>query len=164
MTIRTPVRAITAAAAAIIMTAAPAAADACPPTQHEHTVTTEPAEGQFRCGELLLTVNGGTQTETVDSTLRGTLTHGVAHILIRRAYHAITLVGSDGRSYRASAHAWERVILRAPDFENPVWAHEVAMVTFYGGPHGSPGFVKENLTINHGVETDTVTGACDFAD
>jgi hypothetical protein len=163
MTVRTPVKVLAVAATAIVMTAAPAAA-VCPPTQHEHTVTTEPVEGQFRCGDLLLTVNGGTQTETVDSTLRGTLTHGVVHILIRRSYDHITLVGSDGRDYRASAFAWERVILRAPDFDNPVWAHEIAQVTFHGGPHGSPGFVRENLTIKHGVETDTITGACNFAE
>jgi hypothetical protein len=141
MTVRTPVKVLAVAATAIVMTAAPAAA-VCPPTQHEHTVT----------------------TETVDSTLRGTLTHGVVHVLIRRSYDHITLVGSDGRDYRASAFAWERVILRAPDFDNPVWAHEIAQVTFHGGPHGSPGFVRENLTIKHGVETDTITGACNFAE
>ena len=81
-----------------------------------------------------------------------------------RVYDDLTLAGSDGRAYRATAFAHERVTLIAPDFENPVYVKEVVGTTFYGGPNGSPGWEHEVLKINHGTWVDTVTGPCSYVD
>ena len=37
-------------------------------------------------------------------------------------------------------------------------------MSFLGGPHGSPGYLNEHLRIRDGVESDQVTGPCDYAD
>ncbi len=137
-------------------TATPAGDD---PPQHEHTVTTVPASGAFRCGDLLLTVDGGTETEVFD----GVLVDGVARIRITRSYRGVTLAGSDGGRYRATAHVRARFVLVAPDFDNPVWGIEVIRVRFHGR-HGSPGFLNEVLTIRDGVENDVVSGPCDYVE
>ena len=86
----------------------------------------------------------------------------IAHVV--RLYADLTLLGSDDRTYRATAFAHERVTLVAPDLENPTYVKEVNGTTFYGGPNGSPGWVHEVLKINHGTRVDKVTGPCSFAD
>lgn len=144
----------------LVMAAAPAAATSAEPVQHEHTVTTVPAEGMFHCGDLVLSINGGTETEIFD----GVLKHGVARVRIIRLWHGVTLAGSDGRHYRASGRAHARFVLVAPDFDNPVSGHEVINVRFHVRRHGSPGYLHEELIINDGVETDVVSGPCDYAD
>jgi hypothetical protein len=153
---------LAALVSAIGLAALPAGpASASTPPQRQHTVETFPFIGdQFRCGDLLLTANGGTYTETTDATLN----NGTLHIHVVRVYADLTLVGSDGRTYRATAFAHERVTLVAPDFENPTFVKEVNGTTFYGGPNGSPGWVHEVLKINHGTRVDKVTGPCSFAD
>jgi hypothetical protein len=143
----------------LVVGTGPGSATADPP-EREHTVTTSPAEGRFRCGDLLLTTTAGTQTETID----GMLTNGVAHVRIQRRYDDVKLSGSDGRTYRAVAHVDAHFVLVAPDFDNPVRGDEVIHVTFLGGPQGSPGYLNEQLRIRDGVETDQVTGTCDYAD
>jgi hypothetical protein len=160
MSLSTPTRMILASAASTALLSAAATPAHANPTQHVNTVETFPLEGQFRCGDLLLTATGGTFTERIE----GTVSNGVIHLGIHRTYHGITLVGSDGADYRATASANERVVLLASDPENPVWAHEVNQTTFQGGPGGSPGYVHEDLRIDNGVETDVVTGECDFVD
>jgi hypothetical protein len=137
----------------------PESANSDPP-EREHTVTTSPAEGRFRCGDLLLTATAGTQTEIID----GTLTNGVAHVRIQRRYDDVTMTGSDGRLYRAIAHVNAHFVLIAPDFDNPVQGDEIIHVTFLGGPQGSPGYLNEHLRIRDGVEADQVTGPCNYAD
>lgn len=152
---------LTALVSAIGLAALPAGpASASTPPQHEHTVETLPYDDQFRCGDLLLTANGGTYTETTDSTLK----NGTLHIRVVRVYDRLTLLGSDGRTYQATAFAHERVTLVAPDFDNPTYVKEVNGTTFYGGANGSPGWIHEVLKINHGTRVDTVTGPCTFAD
>ena len=37
-------------------------------------------------------------------------------------------------------------------------------VVFRGGPDKSPGYLRENIRIIDGNETDVVSGPCDFAD
>jgi hypothetical protein len=130
------------------------------PPEREHTVTTSPAEGQFRCGGILLTVNAGTQTEIID----GRMANGVVHVRIERRYDGVTLAGSDGRTYRAIAHVSSHFVLVAPDLDNPVRGDENIHVSFLGGRHGSLGYLNEHLRIRNGVETDLVTGSCDYAD
>ena len=137
--------------------AGPAIAD---PPERDHTLTTSPAEGRFRCGELLLTVTAGTQTEIID----GRFKNGVVNVRIQRRYDGVTMAGSDGRVYRATAHVNSHFVLIAPDFDNPVRGDEIIHVSFLGGPQGSPGYLNERLRIRGGVKTDQVTGPCDYAD
>ena len=153
-------KALTVAITGLVMAASPAAATTAEPVERVHTVTTNPAQGAFRCGDLLLTVNGGTETEIFD----GVLKNGVARIRIVRFARGVTLTGSDGRHYRASAHVHARFVLVAPDFDNPVWGQEIINVRFFGARHRSAGYLHEELLINDGVETDVVTGPCDYAD
>lgn len=144
----------------LLLVASPAGSAIADPPERQHAVTTSPAEGRFRCGELLLTVTAGTQTETID----GRFKDGVVHVRIQRRYDGVTLAGSDGRVYRATAHVNSHFILTAPDFDNPVRGDEIIHVTFLGGPHGSPGYLNEHLRIRNGVASDQVTGPCDYAD
>jgi hypothetical protein len=166
---RTRAHAVTRAVAAlavsgVLVAAAPATAHARPAghdaIEHEHTVTTAPAEGRFRCGDLVLTADGGTETEIFDGVRVG----DVVRIRITRRYDGVTMAGSDGRRYRARAHVEARFVLVAPDFDNPVWGREVIWVRFLGGPKSSPGWLHEVLTIRDGVEHDVVTGPCDYFD
>jgi hypothetical protein len=145
------------AAGGLLLAAVPPASAAQP--ERLHTVTVSAAEGRFRCGELLLTVVGGTQTETVD----GRLKDGVAHVRIERAYDDVVLAGSDGRDYRATSHVSSVFVLVAPDLENPVRGDELIHVSFHGA-QGSPGHLEEHLRIRDGIETDEVTGTCGYAD
>jgi hypothetical protein len=144
----------------LLLATAPAAPALAEPPVEEHTVTVSPAEGHFRCGELLLTVTAGTETETTD----GRLKDGVVHVWIQRRYDGVTLAGSDGRVYRAISHVNARFILIAPDFDNPDQGDEIIHVTFQGGPQGSPGYLNEHLRIRNGVESDEVTGTCGYVD
>ena len=144
----------------LLLVGSPAGSAQAAPPEHEHTVTVSPAEGRFRCGELLLTATAGTETEIFD----GRLVNGVAHVRIQRRYDGVTLAGSDGRTYRAVAHVNAHFVLVAPDFDNPVRGDEIIHVGFLGGPQGSPGYLNEHLRIRDGVETDQVTGPCDYAD
>lgn len=137
--------------------AGPATAE---PPQRDHSVRTSSAEGRFRCGDLLLTVTDGTETETVDSRFKD----GVADVWIERRYDGVVLSGSDGYSYRAIAHVSSHFVLVEPDFDNPVRGDELIHVSFLGGPQGSPGHLDEHLRIRDGVESDEVTGPCDYAD
>lgn len=153
------------AATAIAMTGllligSPAGSAIADPPERDHSVTTSPAEGSFRCGELLLTATAGTQTEIID----GRFKNGVANVRIQRRYDGVTLDGSDGRVYHATAHVNAHFVLIAPDFDNPVRGDEIIHVTFLGGPQGSPGYLNEHLRIRVGVETDQVTGPCDYAE
>jgi hypothetical protein len=134
-----------------------AAAD---PPERDHTVTTSPFEGRFQCAGVLLTVTAGTETEIFDSTFKD----GVVHVWIQRRYEGVTLAGSDGLGYRAIAHVNAHFVLVAPDFDNPVRGDELIHLTILGGPQGSPGYLNEHLRIRDGVETDEVTGPCNFAD
>ncbi|HET6627967.1 MAG TPA: hypothetical protein VFG63_16370 [Nocardioidaceae bacterium] len=144
----------------LLVVGAPAGPAIADPPEGDHTVTTSPAEGRFLCGELLLTVTGGTQTEIID----GRLKNGVAIVRIQRRYDGVTMAGSDGLVYRATAHVNSHFVLIAPDLDNPVRGDEVIHVSFLGGPQGSPGHLNEHLRIRDGVETDQVTGPCDYAD
>jgi hypothetical protein len=158
MSLPTPTKMIlTGAASAALLTAGVMPAQATP-AEHLNTVETYSFEGQFQCGDLVLTSTGGTFTERIE----GTLSNGVIHVGIHRTYHDLTFVGSDGVEYRATATANERAVLLATDMENPIWAHEVNQTTFQGGPGGSPGYVHEDLRIDNGHETDVVTGGCAF--
>lgn len=144
----------------LLLVGSPAGSAFADPPERDHTVTTSPAEGRFRCGELLLTVNAGTQTEIID----GRFKNGVVHVRIQRRYDGVTLAGSDGRVYRATAQVNSHFVLIAPDFDNPVRGDEIIHVSFLGGQQGSPGYLNEHLRIRDGVETDQVTGPCDYAD
>lgn len=144
----------------LMLVGLPAGSAIADPPERVHDVTTTPAEGRFRCGELLLTVTAGTQTEVID----GRLHNGVANVRIQRRYDGVTLAGSDGRTYRATAHVNSHFVLVAPDFDNPVRGDEIIHVSFLGGPQGSPGYLNEHLRIRDGVETDDVTGPCNYAD
>jgi hypothetical protein len=155
-----PAAAMSIALSGLLLVGSPAGAANADPPQREHTVTTSPAEGRFRCGELLLTVTAGTQTEIID----GRLVNGVGHVRIQRRYDDVTLAGSDGHTYRAVAQVNANFVLIAPDFDNPVRGHEIIHVGFLGGPQGSPGYLNEHLQIRGGVETDQITGPCDYAD
>jgi hypothetical protein len=167
----TPIKTSAAAAAVLMLAATPAvaraggpdsdqrAAQSVPHVQHLHTVTTTPAAGRFRCGQLILTVTSGTETEVFD----GLETQGVTFIEIHRYWKHVKLVGSDGRVYRPSGSTREKVVLVAPDDDNPAWATEIIKLRF-DNPHvGSPGHLREVIKIRDGVRTDTVTGPCDFA-
>ena len=151
--------AATAIALSGLLVAAPADSASADPPEREHTVTTSPAEGQFRCGELLLTTTAGTQTEIID----GSFKNGVANVWIRRRYDDVAVAGSDGRVYRATAQVNSHFVLIAPDFDNPVRGDEIIHVSFLGGPQGSPGYLNEHLQIRDGVETDQVSGPCGYA-
>ena len=109
--------AVPARASTVIDTGTAAAVSAASgsPTRHEHTVRTYPARGKFRCGDLVLTVNGGTETETSDGDLR----NGVAHVSISRIGRQVTLAGSDGRTYRAAGFTLGWFVLEAPHFNKP---------------------------------------------
>ena len=145
----------------LLVVGAPAGSATADPPERDHTVTINSSlEGRFRCGELLLTVTAGTETETIDSTFK----NGVAHFWIERRYDGVTLAGSDGRIYTATAHVNSHFVLIAPDFDNPVRGDEIIHVTFHGGPQGSPGYLNEHLRIRDGAESDEVTGPCDYAD
>jgi hypothetical protein len=150
-----------AAAVSIALLAATSTVPAnAEPVQREHTVTSVPVEGQFICGDLVLTADGGTETEIFDAILR----NGVLRIRIRRDAHDVTLAGSDGYRYTATSHVRARFLLVSPDFENPVWGYEFIIVRFRGGPHRSPLHLREELVIRNGTETDVVSGPCDFAE
>ena len=153
-------RSVATATTALLMTAPPAHAGHHEPRQHEHTVTTVPAEGMFTCGELTLTVESGTETEIFD----GVLQNGVARIRIARDWDNVVLEGSDGRSYLASGHTRARFVLVDPDFDNPVWGHERIVVRFSTASHRPVGYIREEIRIRQGVETDVVSGPCDFAE
>lgn len=152
-------RGVATATAGLLLAAAPAHADH-DPVQREHTVTTVPAQGAFTCGHLTLTVTGGTETETFDGVLR----HGVARIFIARDWDDVTLEGSDGRSYVALGHTRARFVLVEPDLENPVWGQEDILVRFRTASHRAIGYLRETIRIRKGVETDVVSGPCDFAE
>jgi len=144
----------------LLVVGAPAGSAIADPPDRDHTVTTSPAEGRFRCGELLLTATAGIQTEIID----GSFKNGVVNVRIQRRYDGVTMAGSDGRVYRATAHVNAHFVLIAPDFDNPVRGDEIIHVSFLGGPQGSPGYLNEHLRIRDGVETDQVTGPCNYAD
>jgi hypothetical protein len=144
----------------LLLVGSPAGSAIADPPERDHTVTTSPAEGRFRCGELLLTATAGTQTEIID----GRFKNGVANVRIQRHYDGVTMAGSDGRVYRANAHVNSHFVLIAPDFDNPVRGDEIIHVSFLDGPQGSPGYLNEHLRIRGGVESDQVTGPCDYAD
>jgi hypothetical protein len=143
-----------------LVVGAPGASAVAEPPERDHTVTTAPAEGRFQCGDLLLTVTAGTETEIFD----GTFKDGVVHVWIKRRYEGVTMTGSDGLSYLATAHVNAHFILIAPDFDNPARGDELIHVSFHGGPQGSPGYLNEHLRIRDGLETDEVTGPCTYAD
>jgi hypothetical protein len=144
----------------LLLVVSPAGSAIADPPERDHAVTTTPAEGRFRCGELLLTATAGTQIENID----GRFKNGVATVRIQRRYDGVTLAGSDGRVYRATADVNSHFVLIAPDFDNPVRGDEIIHVSFLGGPQGSPGYLNEHLRIRDGVETDQVTGPCEYAD
>jgi hypothetical protein len=153
-------RSIATATAGLLLAATPAHAGHHEPDQHEHTVTTVPAEGTFTCGDLTLTIESGSETETFD----GVLQNGVVRIRITRDWDDVTLEGSDGRSYRASGHTRARFVLVDPDFDNPVWGREDILVKFRTVSHRLVGYLREVIRIRHGVETDVVSGPCDFGE
>jgi hypothetical protein len=171
MTSWTPAKTGAVAAAGIMLATAPAAALAATPTsaqgtgksvphvEHLHTTTTTPASGRFRCGQLLLTVTQGTETEVFD----GLQTRGVTFVEIHRSWKNVRLVGSDQRRYRASGATREKVVLVEPDDDNPVWATEIITLRFHDRHGGSPGYLREVIKWRDGVRTDVVTGPCDFA-
>ncbi|MEO5852452.1 MAG: hypothetical protein ABIQ15_08055 [Nocardioides sp.] len=159
-TASTKVIASLAAVAALAATPGAAASvvrESAPP-RHEYRVDTRPATGTFHCGDLRLKVTGGTETETTEGDLR----NGIWRVAISRAFHHLTLAGSDGRTYRAFSVTAAWFVLDAPDFEHPRTGREMIVVVFRGGPDKSPGYLRENLVIRNGHETDTVTGPCDF--
>ncbi len=122
-------------------------------------MTTVPVHGNFICGALALSVNAGTETEIFDAVLE----NGIVRIRISRSWQGVTLTGSDGQTYRASGQAHARFVLVDPDFDNPVWGHEVVLVRFRSGSDGSSLYLREEITIRNGSEDDVVSGPCDFA-
>ena len=139
-------------------TAYPTVAGAAEGSQYEHTSRTYPATGTFRCGDLVLRVTKGTETEVQD----GYLNNGVTRVAIARTWRGVVLAGSDGRRYRASGGTVAWFVLEAPDDENPVSGLEVIQVFFRRGPNSSPGWLREVIRIRHGHETDAVSGPCNF--
>lgn len=160
-----------AVAAIVTLVAAPAAARAVtsysgedgaepvPHVQHLHTATTSPAAGKFRCGHLVLTITGGTETEVFE----GLKTQGVTYIDIHRLWKNVTMMGSDHRVYRPTASTREKVVLVEPDDDNPAWATEIIELRFHNRQVGSPLHLREVIKWRDGVRTDVVTGQCDFA-
>jgi hypothetical protein len=145
--------------ASAIALAVPSAEDTTTstPRQRQHTVETYAFIGdQFQCGTVLLTATGGTYTETTD----GTLKNGILQVRIVRTYDHLTLTGSDGRAYTATAFAHQLATLIAPDFETPVFSIAVNDIRFFGGPNRSPGWVHEVRKTSHGSMTDQVSGPC----
>jgi hypothetical protein len=152
-----------AAAPAAALAAAPdsdqGGAQSVPHVRHLHTATTTPAAGRFRCGQLILTVTRGTETEVFD----GLKTRGVTFIEIHRDWKHVKLVGSDGRTYRPTGSTREKVVLVEPDDDNPAWATEIIELRFHNRHVGSAGYLREVIKWRNGVRTDVVTGPCDFA-
>jgi len=131
------------------------------PTQHEHTVETQPLRGDtFVCGDLTLRATKGRMTETNDADLR----NGVVRISISRIWRRARFHGSDGRTYRASGVTAAWFVLHAPDFETPVRGLEISQVMFRGGPDKSPGWLREQIKWADKQETEKVQGPCDFTD
>jgi hypothetical protein len=171
MATRTRTRTAAITAALVMLATAPAAlavapsnndgeAQPLPRVQHLRTVTTTPASGKFRCGRLRLTITHGTETEVFE----GLETRGVTFIDVHRRWNHVRLTGSDGRVYRTGGSVTrEKVVLVAPDDENPVWDTEIIVVRFHNRHVGSPGYLREVIKIRNGVRTDVVTGPCDFA-
>jgi hypothetical protein len=171
MTSWKPTKTGAAAAAVVMLTAAPAAALAVAPTsdrggaqsvphvRHLHTVTTTSAAGRFRCGHLRLTVTRGTETEVFD----GLKTRGVTFIEIHRRWKHVKLSGSDNRVYRPTGFTRARDVLVEPDDNHPAWGTEVIELRFHNRHVGSPGYLREVITWRDGVRSDVVTGPCDFA-
>ena len=122
-------------------------------------MTTVPVHGNFICGALALSVNAGTETEIFDAVLE----NGIVRIRISRSWQGVTLTGSDGRTYRASGQTHARFVLVDPDFDNPVWGRELIIVRFRSGPQRSTLYLREEIKIRHGSESDVVSGSCDFA-
>lgn len=146
-----------AAALSVVLVLLPTSVHAAEPAQHDRSVATRPFSLSLQCGDLDLVVDSGTETERVD-----TVQHGdVVTVRIKRSYAGVTLAGSDGVEYRAVASVHARFVLVAPDLDNPVRGREVVELTVIG-PHGSPGRLREVLTIAHGQEQDLVTGGCDY--
>jgi hypothetical protein len=140
----------------VSLTSAPAFAEK---PIHIHEVTrTVVDEGQFACGDLVLTSTGGIQVER----LVGTIVHGLVHLNIGRTYHHLTFSGSDGLAYRAAASAHQTVLLDA-ETEELISTREVIEITFRG-PHGSPGHLHEIFTVRDGVERDVITGGCTYVE
>jgi hypothetical protein len=158
---RRPALSVVGALAAVLLPAAGASA-AQPPQLHSHATYLLDG-GRFLCGDLSLTVVGGSYTEKIHAVV----VNGLVHYNLVRTYSGVRLVGSDGGAYRATATAHESALV-AMDTEEPISVREVIQVTFSaatglnaGQP---PGYVHEVLTVADGIETVTDSGPCRFLD
>lgn len=133
---------------------------AAPAVEHFKQQETRPVSGVFQCGALTLTIVGGTETELIKGTLIGDTTR----LSIHRFFRGVTLLGSDGETYRAVATARAHFVLVAPNDDDPVSGHELITARFVGGPSTSPLSLREEFRFVDGVQTTPeITGSCDFA-
>ena len=126
---------------------------AAPPKLHTVEVA-DASEGPFVCGDLTLTLMSGSQIEKVEAVQVG----DVIHYNLVRNYRNLSFMGSDGVVYRATAITHATVLLDATLGE-PISIREVLEVTFGGGV----GRLHEVIVEAPGVDTDTVTGTCTYA-
>jgi hypothetical protein len=112
------------------------------------------SEGPFVCGDLTLSLIGGSQIEKVEAVQVG----DVIHYNLVRNYRNLSFMGSDGVVYRATAITHATVLLDATLGE-PISIREVLELTFGGGV----GRLHEVIVETSGVDTDTVTGTCTYA-
>ncbi len=146
--------ALTLAITAIAMgLTTPEAQAVAPPKLHTVEVA-DASEGPFVCGDLTLTLIGGSQIEKVEAVQVG----DVIHYNLVRNYRNLSFMGSDGVVYRATAVTHATVLLDATLGE-PISIREVLEVTFGGGA----GRLHEVIVETPSVETDAITGTCTYA-
>jgi hypothetical protein len=133
----------------------PEAQAAAPPKLHTVEVA-DASEGPFVCGDLTLTLTGGSQIEKVEAVQIG----DVIHYNLVRNYRDLSFLGSDGVVYGATAVTHATVLLDATlDEPAPISVREVLELTFGRGA----GRLHEVIVQTPSVDTDTVTGTCTYA-
>jgi hypothetical protein len=143
-----------AATVAALGVATPAAHAAAPPKLHTVTVG-DVEEGPFVCGDLTMTVIGGSQVERVHAVQ----VKDVIHFNLVRNFRDLRMRGSDGVVHRATAVTHATVLLDATLAEpQPISVREVLEVTI-----GGVGRLHEVIVETPDIESDTLTGTCAFA-
>jgi hypothetical protein len=89
------------------------------------------------------------------------LVNGTIHYNLARTYNNLTLDGSDGVRYRATASAHETALI-SPETGEPISAREVGQTTIFG-PEGLLGYIHDVLVIEGSNRTEVLTGTCAFA-
>jgi hypothetical protein len=146
--------ALTLAATSVAVGFTASGAQAAAPPRLHTAMVGEANEGPFVCGDLMLTLVSGSQIEKVEAVQVG----DVVHYNLVRNYRHLSLLGSDGVVYRATAVTHATVLLDAT-LEEPISVREVVHLTI-----GGVGRLHEVIIEAPGVETDTVTGTCTYAD